>query len=153
MLATFSQHRQTCTMYLLVFEQRFVAKNSTSLNLTKRSPTRVIEHSIYYSFRGLTAQQQYLLKKSYAVFTALWKRTGQQQFLDKLWRTALRGVRFLNPGSILYCRVILANSTNLPVIHCTLCSTRDDMCISGQNSSIQFNSRFAHGGHFWPHGR
>jgi len=62
MLATFSQHRQTCTMYLLVFEQRFVAKNSTSLNLTKRSQTRVIEHSIYYSFRGLTAQQQYLQK-------------------------------------------------------------------------------------------
>ena len=31
-----------------VFEQRFVAKNSTSVNLSKRFETRVIEHSIYY---------------------------------------------------------------------------------------------------------
>ena len=42
------------------FEQRFVAKNSTSLNLSKRFQTRVSEHSIYYSFRGLIAQQQFL---------------------------------------------------------------------------------------------
>jgi len=53
-----------------VFEQRFVAKNSTSVNLSKRFETRVIEHSIYYymTAQGLTA---IFTEREYAVFTSL----------------------------------------------------------------------------------
>ena len=136
-----SQHRQTCTTYWLVFEQRFVAKYSTSLNLSKRFQTRVSEHSIYYC---LTAHSSTAIFThcAYAVFIALWKHTGQQQFLDKSWRTALRGVRFLNTGGILGSRVNLSNSTKLSVIHCTLkCSTRAIKCVYSYRTALSSLSK------------
>ena len=135
-LATFSQHQQTCTMVCI-----WAAFRSKQHNFSE--PFKAISNACH--------RTQYLLlfdsSRLNSNFYRTWVRSiycsmkayRSTAILDKLWRIALRGVRLLITGSILCCRVILTNSSKLFVIHYTLkCLTRDEMCIYGQNIFIHF---------------